>query len=88
MTQQYQQNQPKQFRLPPEIDLSKATPAQIQVMQEWSPMARELYTLAEITFPEEVRCNAMKKKINDIIYETRNRLLVYLKDYCRHDDKK
>ena len=82
------QQQPKQFRLPPEVDLSQANPAQIQVMKEWSPMARELYTLAEITFPEEVRCNEIKKRINDIIYDARNKLLVYLKDYCCSDNVK
>lgn len=82
MTQAQQQS--RQFRLPTEVDLSKATPAQIQVIKEWSPMARELYNLAEITFPEEMRCNAFKKRINDIIYSTRNNLLIYFKDY-NHD---
>ena len=66
----------------PERDVSQnANIAQLHVMEKFGNMAGDLYNLLEIAFPVEAQYTAVKKRLNDVIYGTRNELLVYFKDY-------
>jgi len=66
----------------PERDVSQnANVAQLHVMEKFGNMAGDLYNLLEIAFPVEAQYTAVKKRLNDVIYGTRNELLVYFKDY-------
>jgi len=65
-----------------EKDVSQnANVAQLHVMEKFGNMAGDLYNLLEIAFPAESQYAAVKKRLNEVIYGTRNELLVYFKDY-------
>jgi hypothetical protein len=58
-----------------------ANAAQLHVMEKFGNCAGDLYNLLEIAFPVEAQYSAVKKRLNDILYGTRNELLFYFKDY-------
>ena len=64
-----------------EKDVQNANSAQLYVMEKFGNMAGDLYNLLEIAFPVEAQYMAVKKRLNDVIYGTRNELLFYFKDY-------
>ena len=63
-----------------EKDVQNANAGQLYVMEKFGNMAGDLYNLLEIAFPVEAQYMAVKKRLNDVIYGTRNELLVYFKD--------
>ena len=63
-----------------ERDVQNANAGQLYVMEKFGNMAGDLYNLLEIAFPVEAQYMAVKKRLNDVIYGTRNELLVYFKD--------
>ena len=65
-----------------ERDVSQnANDAQLHIMEKFGNCAGDLYNLLEIAFPVEAQYTAVKKRLNDVIYGTRNELLFYFKDY-------
>ena len=65
-----------------ERDVSQnANAAQLHIMEKFGNCAGDLYNLLEIAFPVEAQYTAVKKRLNDVIYGTRNELLFYFKDY-------
>ena len=58
-----------------------ANAAQLHIMEKFGNCAGDLYNLLEIAFPVEAQYTAVKKRLNDVIYGTRNELLFYFKDY-------
>ena len=64
-----------------EKDIQDANEGQLQVMEKFGNMAGDLYNLLEIAFPNEAQYMAVKKRLNDVIYGTRNELIFYFKDY-------
>jgi len=58
-----------------------ANSAQLHIMEKFGNCAGDLYNLLEIAFPVEAQYAAVKKRLNDILYGTRNELLFYFKDY-------
>jgi hypothetical protein len=64
-----------------EKDIQDANEGQLHVMEKFGNMAGDLYNLLEIAFPNEAQYMAVKKRLNDVIYGTRNELIFYFKDY-------